>query len=319
MKLRIILNAKWDSIETKAEELRGWFYRKIKLDIQIVNTTFTEIPFVLYGEKDYWGIDPKWYDENILPLSEGCDIALFVVETKDWHIPNDARGWRTDNDEGVVELQISADENESLTYVTPNGTSYVSTTFFEYARHEILHALFLITGQKDTTHFWWDRKQFDLCLEELDFSSRTSLINIIKQKLNAIIYLFNSFKSMTQIERIADAIKEMEGYYTGSRSFRNRNPGNLKWTPYTKSLGAIDKDSGGFAIFPSTEAGRKAIIQLIKDAKNGLLKAYRPTMTLLEFFSVYAPAADKNNPTSYSATVAKKVGISINTKLNQLT
>jgi CHAP domain len=44
----------------------------------------------------------------------------------------------------------------------------------------------------------------------------------------------------------------------GSRSFRNRNPGNIKYSPFAKRLGAIGQDAGGFAIFPDDATGEKA-------------------------------------------------------------
>ncbi len=41
----------------------------------------------------------------------------------------------------------------------------------------------------------------------------------------------------------------------GSRSFRNNNPGNIKYGPFAASHGAIGQDSGGFAVFPDYATG----------------------------------------------------------------
>lgn len=46
--------------------------------------------------------------------------------------------------------------------------------------------------------------------------------------------------------------------YGGSRSWRNNNPGNLKFGPVAKELGATGADTQGFAIFPDYATGRKA-------------------------------------------------------------
>lgn len=45
---------------------------------------------------------------------------------------------------------------------------------------------------------------------------------------------------------------------SASRSFRNNNPGNLIWSPFSQQQGAIDKDANGFAIFPDIKTGQAA-------------------------------------------------------------
>ena len=60
----------------------------------------------------------------------------------------------------------------------------------------------------------------------------------------------------SNLDGFVTAIQKHEGYYEGSRSYRNKNPGNLK---YIGQAGSIGKDSGGFAIFGSLEDGRNAL------------------------------------------------------------
>lgn len=55
----------------------------------------------------------------------------------------------------------------------------------------------------------------------------------------------------------ADA-KGSEGKGDGSRSFKNHNPGNIKYGPWEKANGAIGADANGFAIFPDDATGEKA-------------------------------------------------------------
>lgn len=43
-----------------------------------------------------------------------------------------------------------------------------------------------------------------------------------------------------------------------SRSYRNNNPGNLVYSPFSARHGAIGKDAQGFAIFPSVQDGPNA-------------------------------------------------------------
>ena len=126
------------------------------------------------------------------------------------------------------------------------------------------------------------------------------------------------------LRKWAGAIQVYEGYYPFSRSYRNKNPGNLKFTLYTQSLGAIKADTAGFCIFSTYEAGFEALCQFLKDAASGELKAYhspgvKPSdFNLFQFFSVYAPASNKNNPDAYASFVAKQLGVDPQTKIATL-
>ncbi len=126
------------------------------------------------------------------------------------------------------------------------------------------------------------------------------------------------YKLMPQakLSQFAKAIQTHEGYFKGSRSFRNNNPANFRYTSYTKLLGAIDKDPQGFCIFPSYAVGFNALKVFLKDACSDQLKRYKGTMTLYEFFAVYAPSSDNNNPRHYAEFVAKYIGIPADTKIN---
>jgi hypothetical protein len=99
------------------------------------------------------------------------------------------------------------------------------------------------------------------------------------------------------ISQIADAIDRMEG----PGAPRN-NPGNLR------SWGS-NPTSGGFAVFPTLEAGRAALERQIElNINRGL--------TLEEFFAGkpgvyagYAPSADRNDPVKYARNVSQWTGI----------
>jgi len=125
-------------------------------------------------------------------------------------------------------------------------------------------------------------------------------------------------KPLNRINDIALAIKEFEGWYPGSRSFRNKNPGNLRFSKYTQSLEAIGKDEKNFCIFKCEEIGFGALCQLLTDAFNGLLIPYKKCKTLLDFFKVYAPSSDGNYPLKYVAFVSKKMGIDSGVLLKDL-
>ena len=116
------------------------------------------------------------------------------------------------------------------------------------------------------------------------------------------------------------AIQAHEGFFppgskypTGTRSYRNNNPGNIKYGEFAKSCGATDKDKDGFAKFESYLDGFNALKALIINAATGKSRIYRPTMTLPQFFAKYAPSSDNNDPDAYARAVARKLGVDYKT------
>ena len=116
------------------------------------------------------------------------------------------------------------------------------------------------------------------------------------------------------IPKWAEAIQKEEGYYSGSRSFRNKNPGNLRFSPLTKELGAMGKDKDNFCIFSSYEAGFKALCQFLTLAAQNQLRPYRDARTLRKFTKIYAqPTSD-----AYANNVAKKLGVPVDIDIGKL-
>jgi hypothetical protein len=72
---------------------------------------------------------------------------------------------------------------------------------------------------------------------------------------------------------------------------------------YAGQPGATGQDPQGFAIFPDYQTGLTALDnQITLDASRG--------QTIAQFTSIYAPASDGNNPTSYAASIASATGLS---------
>ncbi|MFP5263752.1 MAG: hypothetical protein ACLGJB_17870 [Blastocatellia bacterium] len=120
--------------------------------------------------------------------------------------------------------------------------------------------------------------------------------------------------SQTKLSQFAKAIQTHEGYFKGSRSYRNNNPANFRYTPYTKTLGATGKDAIGFCIFPSYPVGFNALRVFLKDACSDRLKSYKGTMNLYQFFEVYAPSFE-NDSKAYAEFVANYLGIPADTQI----
>ncbi len=98
----------------------------------------------------------------------------------------------------------------------------------------------------------------------------------------------------------------------GSVAWRNNNPGNIKWYSDSWAIanGAIGKDPKGFAIFPSYQAGEKALNDLV----TGKYYSY----TINSMMSSYAPGFE-NDTAAYQAFLSNIVGVSGTTLISSLT
>ncbi len=75
----------------------------------------------------------------------------------------------------------------------------------------------------------------------------------------------------------------------------------------------------GFCIFPDYDTGFTALKNVVRAAAKGESKVYKPTDTLLQFFSKYAPQEDHNDPESYAREVGRKLGVNYKEfKISQL-
>ncbi len=112
------------------------------------------------------------------------------------------------------------------------------------------------------------------------------------------------------LSAFCEAIKAHEGWFPGSRSFRNNNPGNARYSNvgYLPKYEPVLRDPQGFAIFKDYETGWLYLQNLVREK----IKAH-PEQTLLDFFRVYAPAEDHNDPNAYAAAVGKRLGVDYKT------
>lgn len=87
-----------------------------------------------------------------------------------------------------------------------------------------------------------------------------------------------------------------------------------------KNPGAIKGLDGKFLKFNSYQEGWNYLIDYLKRAITGKHRAYTGNETLLEFFQIYAPSEDKNDPLSYALFMSNHLKISIYKKVaNQIT
>lgn len=131
-----------------------------------------------------------------------------------------------------------------------------------------------------------------------------------------LAYLFLSqgdFSLMpkTIYDNIAQAIMEFEGYFVGSISYKNNNPGNLK---FVGQLNATGQDQFGHAIFPTFQDGYNALINQIRKMLNGTSSLYPQTETLTQAMNTYASA----NGNQYALFIAQRIGVDPNVTLANL-
>lgn len=348
-------NTPW--VPSKVQELEEWFAPKVRLMVDVEHTGYTDIPFTEYIKSaddemfKYWGVDRDWYDRYITAEAAGYDIVMLVLPTSQWRDRNRARGWRTDRDQGPVELQVAADELEHLYGPAPKpgaANADLGSAFFQYGRHEIMHALFMLTGQPDTTHYWWEQGMDKLsnALAEVEFpvpheAEELSRLQQILTMLAEILRLMGILRQIQSeqpqkppespqnearptLEDFCDAIEAFEDYVppggkyrdgrvavSGSVSWKNNNPGNLK---YVGQALAIGKDKAGHAKFRTYGDGRVTLERMVANAVAGKSKVYRPSMTFLEFFTVYA----EENYTQYAKFVADWCKAKTTTRLVEL-
>jgi hypothetical protein len=133
-----------------------------------------------------------------------------------------------------------------------------------------------------------------------------------------------SVNAMGDVRKWAEAIKQHEGWIPptqkntrGSRSYRNNNPGNLK---FDGQAGATGADKDGFAIFPSESLGMAALERDL----TAKVRKY-PNYSLLQIMTRYLggdvndpKVTGEGDPFAYAAFVAKKIGASISDTLGKL-
>lgn len=117
---------------------------------------------------------------------------------------------------------------------------------------------------------------------------------------------------MNPIEATAQAIYMFEGgAHPQSRNVRNLNPGNLRPLNEFQS-----HDGQGYRMFDSFAAGWVALTDDIKFKVNHRLS---PTQTMLDFFNIYAPQEDHNDPDGYAQFVCHWLTLALNKPINLAT
>ncbi|MFH8770094.1 hypothetical protein [Streptomyces sp. NPDC017958] len=98
---------------------------------------------------------------------------------------------------------------------------------------------------------------------------------------------------------------------SGSYSWLNNNPGNITFGGADFGAYPGKLNWHNFLIFPSWDAGRDAICQLMRTPQYSGL-------SILSAFQRYAPASDGNDPVRYANQVASELGTDVSTIVGDL-
>lgn len=110
----------------------------------------------------------------------------------------------------------------------------------------------------------------------------------------------------SKLQTFCLAIKQHEGWFPGSRSQKNNNPGNCRFSSqgYLPIYGHVGKDPQSFAIFKDYATGYLYLQNLVKSKIS-----VNPKQSFYAFFEVYAPSFE-NDSKHYAEVVAKACGVS---------
>ncbi len=168
--LLIVNNQKWKTWNSKIQTLKDWFKPAVDLEFTLSHVDFKKIPFVPVDNGKE--IDPKWYNENILPLAGGYDVVMFSVPLKQWK-GEKIRGRWTRGD--IQKIQLGADESGTYEY---NKIKHEGGRWFNIARHELCHAISAILKIQDRTHYWWELGNLEQILNEFKVKKTPPIVLI---------------------------------------------------------------------------------------------------------------------------------------------
>jgi hypothetical protein len=326
MKILIVANnlSSWKSWPEKINNIRQFFLPKIDFQIDLKHVSFADVPF----DDDLFLVNDKWYDENIIPFTDGYDICVFAtVKSITIGGLTCLRGKMEGIKNFTAKIESTAQEN-MLSGGRPGEVPTYYDGFEHTVEHEILHALFLMAygtnnPPYDTTHKNdYINLNLALAIKDLPASILTPKErNVVMQ---TIVNLYTKIRDLLvtqttimppKITKLAECIRDFEGQ-PGDLNYRNNNAGNCKFHHggYLPKYGDVKCDKRGFAIFPTYEQGWLYLQNMLLNWAKGSKKDY----TVLELIKEYAPSSDNNDPYAYAKNISQRMGLSASTKLKDL-
>lgn len=305
MRIALVTRSPWSDTIARVRALEKTISSKLPKPVTITTilADVGEIPADKEGR-----IAASFLDAKLgFPGFDGAVLLVPVADRKRYGLKESLRGHYLRDEDGYLEAWLVSDRTTKR-----EGKPLFEETF----QHELCHGLYHMVGARptpdqtrlvpgcDNTHYYHNvKKNLDGAFGEIAAAW--------PKEGNA--------PEPGRIGAWADAIQEFEGwsgpsarYPLGTRSFRNNNPGNLRYSPFETG------QDGGFSKFATYADGRAALVHQLRIAAEGKSKVYAPTDTLLAFFGKYAPSSDGNHPQAYAAFVAGKLGTGVATQIREL-
>lgn len=122
--------------------------------------------------------------------------------------------------------------------------------------------------------------------------------------------------------------QKREGWFPGSTSYKNNNPGNLKYHGQSLAINTGPKDGSEFCVFKTYIDGYKTLYNMFLADCSGQSTVHPETETIVQYYqgilkngvyvNGYAPADDKNDPLSYANGAAEAMAVNPDTQIKDL-
>lgn len=331
----IIENSLTYPIQDDLNKFFDWISRKTGISV-LPEYIKTQLPLthkdfgIKVADKSYWGLGGiKQQLRNTERIEDDYyHCVFFLYNLKGWDSTKGLAAWT------YPQYLYNAAFTEIP--VTPEWET--TDEIYRMLTHEFLHQLHrLMWKQGIITKDTMDKYDDEAIVESptgnraRNLETLNSVLSFLKEPRNRVmkpilesllekliqlrdLLIRNKTEMKPMLDRWVDAIKEYEGYFPGSRSFRNNNPGNLK---FAGQHGTTGKDDKNFAIFKDYDSGYKALRSQLKLAASGGSKYYKPDMSLIGFFEIFAPVHE-NDSHAYAVFVAGRLGIDPKTQIKNL-
>lgn len=338
--VQVIVNATTAGWGDKLQAVADFYESVCDLRFTTLRSSYSNIPFSdVVGRLPFRQVEQGFYNREISGRYPGADIVIFILAPGDRGSNITPAGVMTFNDPHAYEITLFGTFGEKdHTYQNGKDLGDATTLFL---CHELSHVFYSMLGKRDDTHLhfitnghpgWVTADFADLNAEAVQVSYLQRFVAFLQAYIRrtwgvqpATVTIIDHEPApvvpvapKSKIQAWALAIQHAEGGKIQDLNTRNKNPGNLKYTTLTASLGgkqsAPTADGRVFCYFDTYEQGFKALCDFLTLACTNKLKAYRGMMTLEAFTKIYAePPRTNADPLgrNYVNSVATRLGVPI--------
>lgn len=171
----------------------------------------------------------------------------------------------------------------------------------------------------------WKEKEYQLKLDQLQMNKELqnfnmwyktqemAASNIITDK-NWVNWKLNINPDGSVYFSQVQSVSQYQWSWMSWAWLKNNNPWNIKDTQFWNVIGTW---ANGFAQFATPEDWFDALVEKVKFNQTNPSSRYYGK-TIAEYFQIYAPSSDGNDPKGYAQDVANKLWVSVNTPISQV-